>query len=82
MKESLKQRSIKMAQQLCETRATLRQLAKEFGCAPQTVLYGIERVKDIDITLYSQCRSILEYHKAIRHFRGGEATKIKYRRNA
>jgi putative DeoR family transcriptional regulator (stage III sporulation protein D) len=71
-----------MAQRLCETRATLRQLANEFGCAPQTVLYGIERVKEFDMTLYSRSRAILDYHKMIRHIRGGEATKVKYRRKS
>ncbi|CCF14551.1 stage III sporulation protein D [Brevibacillus laterosporus GI-9] len=39
-----------------------------------------ERLPEINPELANQVKEILEYHKAIRHLRGGEATKIKYKR--
>ena len=40
-------------------------------CKQNNIRYTIRTVKEI-----------LEYHKSIRHLRGGEATKIKYKRKA
>jgi putative DeoR family transcriptional regulator (stage III sporulation protein D) len=39
-----------------------------------------ERLPEINPDLANQVKHILEYHKSIRHLRGGEATKIKYRK--
>ncbi|MNJ63085.1 Stage III sporulation protein D [compost metagenome] len=39
-----------------------------------------ERLPEINPELADQVKHILEYHKSIRHLRGGEATKIKYKK--
>ncbi len=64
-----------------ETRNTVRMIAKEFGVSKSTVHKDLtERLPEINPELANQVKEILEYHKAIRHLRGGEATKIKYKR--
>ena len=35
-------------------------------------------LKYLDHNLFLQVRKLLLYHKAVRHLRGGEATKRKY----
>lgn len=37
-----------------------------------------ERLVSIDSELAKEVKMILDYHKSIRHLRGGEATKQKY----
>lgn len=62
-----------------ETRKTVRMIAKEFGVSKSTVHKDLtERLPKINQDLASEVKKILEYHKAIRHLRGGEATKQKY----
>ena len=38
-----------------------------------------ERLPDINPELARQVKDILDHHKAIRHLRGGQATKLKYK---
>ena len=60
---------------------TVRTIAKEFGVSKSTVHKDLtERLPEINPDLANQVKHILEYHKSIRHLRGGEATKIKYRK--
>ena len=37
------------------------------------------RLKQIDFELYLEIKELLDYNKKVRHIRGGEATKKKYR---
>ena len=39
-----------------------------------------ERLPEINPELANEVKEILDYHKSIRHLRGGEATKQKYRK--
>lgn len=66
-----------------ETRHTVRTIAKEFGVSKSTVHKDLtERLPEINPDLADQVKNILEYHKSIRHLRGGEATKIKYKKGS
>ena len=48
----------------------------------QTEAYDLtERLPEINHELANQVKEILEYHKAIRHLRGGEATRLKYKQH-
>ncbi|MDQ1911250.1 sporulation transcriptional regulator SpoIIID [Paenibacillus sp. GD4] len=81
MHDYIKERTIKIGRCLVETKHTVRTIAKEFGVSKSTVHKDLtERLPEINPELANQVKHILEYHKSIRHLRGGEATKIKYRK--
>ncbi|HEX7058119.1 MAG TPA: sporulation transcriptional regulator SpoIIID [Bacilli bacterium] len=81
MHDYIKERTIKIGRCLVETRHTVRTIAKEFGVSKSTVHKDLtERLPEINPDLANQVKKILEYHKSIRHLRGGEATKIKYKK--
>jgi putative DeoR family transcriptional regulator, stage III sporulation protein D len=76
----IKERTIKIGLHIVETRNTVRKIAKEFGVSKSTVHKDLtERLPAINPKLANEVKEILDYHKSIRHLRGGEATKIKYR---
>jgi putative DeoR family transcriptional regulator (stage III sporulation protein D) len=77
----IKERTIKIGRCIVETRNTVRMIAKEFGVSKSTVHKDLtERLPEINPDLANQVKTILEYHKSIRHLRGGEATKVKYKK--
>ena len=79
----IKERTIKIGKYFVETKNTVRSIAKEFGVSKSTVHKDLtERLPEINPTLANQVKKILEYHKSIRHLRGGEATKIKYKKKS
>jgi putative DeoR family transcriptional regulator (stage III sporulation protein D) len=81
MHDYIKERTIKIGHYFVETRNTVRTIAKKFGVSKSTVHKDLtERLPEINPDLASKVKDILEYHKSIRHLRGGEATKIKYKR--
>lgn len=82
MHDYIKERTLKIALYIVETRNTVRTIAKEFGVSKSTVHKDLtERLPDINPELANEVRKILEYHKSVRHLRGGEATKIKYKQS-
>lgn len=82
MHDYIKERTIKIGRCIVETKQTVRSIAKEFGVSKSTVHKDLtERLPDINPDLADQVKSILEYHKSVRHLRGGEATKIKYKKD-
>ncbi len=77
----IKERTLKIGHYIVETRNTVRTIAKQFGVSKSTVHKDLtERLPEINPDLASKVKDILDYHKSIRHIRGGEATKIKYKR--
>ena len=81
MHDYIKERTLKIGIYIVETRNTVRTIAKEFGVSKSTVHKDLtERLPEINPELANQVKGILDYHKSIRHIRGGEATKIKYRK--
>jgi len=67
------------AEYLIENRTTIRATAAKFGISKSTVHKDItERLEKIDPVLYQTVKEVLECNKAVRHIRGGEATKLKY----
>jgi len=76
----IKERTLKIAEHLLETRKTVRVIAKDFGVSKSTVHKDLtERLPLINPALAKEVKEILEYHKSIRHLRGGEATRRKYK---
>ena len=81
MHDYIKERAIRIGQHVIETRKTVRKIAKEFGVSKSTVHKDLtERLPEINPELASQVKEVLEYHKSIRHLRGGEATRQKYKK--
>ncbi len=77
----IKERTIKIGKYIVETRKTVRVIAKEFGVSKSTVHKDLtERLPEINPELANEVKEILDYHKSIRHLRGGEATKLKYKK--
>jgi len=77
----IKDRAIRIGEYVIESRKTVRKIAKEFGVSKSTVHKDLtERLPEINPELANRVKEILEYHKAIRHLRGGEATRLKYKK--
>ncbi|SFU65669.1 sporulation transcriptional regulator SpoIIID [Alicyclobacillus macrosporangiidus] len=83
MHDYIKERTLKIGEYIVETRNTVRTIAREFGVSKSTVHKDLtERLPEINPELAGRVKEILEYHKSIRHLRGGEATKLKYNKEA
>ena len=75
----MEQRACDLAVFIIETKGTVRSAAKAFGISKSTVHKDLsERLFDINHSLYTQVKAILETNKAERHIRGGLATQRKY----
>lgn len=73
-------RTIDEAQYMLDTKKTIREIAQVFNVSKSTVHKDLhERLIEINYDLYKEIDSILKYHIDIRHIRGGESTKKKYK---
>ena len=64
---------------MLENSCTVRDAAKAFGVSKSTVHKDVTcNLKIVNKALYFQVRELLEINKAQRHYRGGQATKLKY----
>ncbi len=81
MDESITRRCLSVAQYMLEKRATVRQAAAAFSLSKSSVHKDMcQRLPKIDARLARQISELLEYNKAVRHLRGGEATRQRYLR--
>ena len=79
MKEYIEERAIKVANYIIESNATVRQTAKKFGISKSTVQKDVtDRLMQINPSLASDARQVLDLNKSERHIRGGMATREKY----
>lgn len=79
MKTYIEERAIKIANYIIEQNATVRQTAREFGISKSTVHKDMtERLSELNPSLATQVRKVLDVNKSERHIRGGMATKEKY----
>lgn len=70
-----------IAEYIIRTGDTVRGAAVQFGVSKSTVHKDItERLEKISPPLFVSVRAVLEQNKAVRHLRGGEATRLRYRR--
>lgn len=80
MKDYIWKRVVEVSQYIARTKATVRETAKIFGVSKSTVHKDVtERLPRVDASLAGRVKRVLEYNKAERHIRGGEATRQKYR---
>ena len=81
MNSVIRKRVIEEANYMLKTEDTIRNIAKIFNVSKSTVHKDLhERLQDINYGLYEEIDSILKYHIDIRHIRGGESTKKKYKK--
>jgi putative DeoR family transcriptional regulator (stage III sporulation protein D) len=79
MSDTIEERACRLAVYIIETGATVRIAARHFGISKSTVHKDIsQRLQQYNPGLYNQVRQILDRNKALRHIRGGMATKAKY----
>lgn len=80
MRDYIEERVINLANYIVEKKTTVRAAGKEFGISKSTVHKDVtERLKEINSLLAKSVREVLEENKALRHIRGGQATKAKYK---
>ena len=79
MKAYIEERAINIATYIIDQNATVRETAKKFGISKSTVHKDcVERLREINPSLASEVRRVLDVNKSERHIRGGMATKEKY----
>ena len=81
MNSLIMKRVLEEANYMLETKKTIREIADVFNVSKSTVHKDLhERLIDIDYSLYEKIDNILKYHIDVRHIRGGESTKNKYKK--
>lgn len=81
MKEDIIYRATAEARYLIDTGTTVREAAKAFDVSKSTLHKDVtERLKLISPALYSEVRAVLDFNLSERHLRGGNATKLKYKK--
>lgn len=79
MNDFIWKRVLEVSQYVYRTGATVRDAAKVFGVSKSTVHKDVtERLPRLNAELAQKVKSVLDYNKAQRHIRGGEATRRKY----
>lgn len=83
MHEYILERCYAVGHFIVDTGATVRQAAEKFGVSKSSVHKDMaERLPAIDQGLAAKVRRVLDYNKAQRHLRGGQATCQKYKGKA
>ena len=83
MNSFIAKRVLDEANYMVSSKNTIREIAKIFNVSKSTVHKDLhERLATVDFELYSKIDSILKYHIEIRHIRGGESTRKKYKKIA
>lgn len=75
------ERPRKLAQYIIEEKSTVRSTAAVFGVSKSTVHKDVSvRLAKIDPVLYREVSRVLATNKSERHIRGGNATRLKYKK--
>ena len=83
VQKDIRERCIAIGQYIADTGATVRSAAQHFGVSKSSVHKDMkQRLPQLNRTLAMQVRAVLSYNKAVRHLRGGAATRRKYRARA
>ncbi len=81
MGPDIQKRCVALGRFILRTGATVRQAAREFGMSKSSVHKDVhERLRSVHPGLYEEVRRVLDYHSAVRHLRGGAATRRRWRR--
>ena len=75
----MKSREEKFAIFIIDNKSTIRKCAEVFGYSKSTVHNDLsKKLKSTNKFLYYQVYKVLEQNLKERHFRGGDATRLKY----
>lgn len=75
-------KDLREARYVLENKCTVREGAKKFGVSKSTFHADVTyKLKDVDKETYEKVQLLMDYHFSIRHLRGGEATKRKYKQS-
>lgn len=78
--EYIYERAIEIGNYIAQTECTVRKAAKAFCVSKSTAHKDVsERLRTIDYRLYLRVKKILDRNFSVRHIRGGEATRQKYK---
>lgn len=81
MEKYMFNRVIKEGEYLLNTDKTIREVASDFKISKSTVHKDLkERLPLLDKNLYKLVDKALNDHLANRHIKGGESTRLKYKR--
>ena len=81
MKDYIIERALSAAEYTLDNHSTVRETAKVLKVSKSTVHVDLtDRLPKIDPQIASEVRGVLMANKAERHIRGGEATRLLYRR--
>ena len=81
MHETILARATDTARYMLNHRSTVREAARHMHVSKTTVHKDMRvRLPKIDRELARQIAALLDEHLSLRHLRGGEATRQKYRR--
>ncbi len=81
MDDIIRQRCLDVAAYMLAHRATVRQAARAFGISKSSVHKDMgERLPQLDAALGAKVAALMRYNKAVRHLRGGAATRARYLR--
>lgn len=76
-----KERCTVLASYIIENKTTVRAAASKFGISKSTVHKDVtQTLRRANKALYYEVKKVLEQNKKERHIRGGEATRLKYKR--
>ncbi len=79
MKLNIYDRALEVGKFVVDKKTTVRKTASKFNISKSTVHQDLTiRLNKFDPLLYEQVRAVLDENKALRHIRGGEATKQKH----
>ncbi len=79
MRQDIAQRCMDIGKYIARTGATVRQAAKAFQLSKSSVHKDMhERLRHVHPGLFEEVQNVLIYNKAVRHLRGGAATKQRY----
>ena len=81
MRDYIMERTLSAAEYTLDNHSTVRETAKVLNVGKTTVHRDLtDRLPKIDPQMASEVRGVLMANKAERHIRGGEATRLLYRR--
>lgn len=79
MKDYIWKRVLDVSNHIFRTKDTVRDAARIFGVSKSTVHKDVtERLPKINPELATRVKRVLDFNKAERHIRGGQATRQKY----
>ena len=82
MGREIEERCVLIGQYIADTGGTVREAARRFGVSKSCVHKDMnQRLPRLSQALAAQVTEVLRYNKSVRHLRGGEATRKKYRRD-